>query len=244
MLCVGGLTPLTSLDYPGELAAVVFCQGCPWRCGYCHNPDLLASRGPHPVAWPQVMDFLRRRQGLLDAVVFSGGEPTRQRALGAAMDEVRSLGFRIGLHTAGIYPRRLAALLPRLDWVGLDIKALPADYPALTGAPASGARAWRSLALLLTSGIPLEVRTTLDPRGESTSSNAALNGDFDSRVMTLMYRLAKAGVRRHVLQFARGQGGPFGPPMTGRPDPAETADPQASTYARLGPTLFPHFELR
>lgn len=253
MLRVGGLTPLTSLDYPGELAAVIFCQGCPWRCGYCHNPDLLTARGSHPVAWGQVMNFLCRRQGLLDAVVFSGGEPTRQRALGAAMNEVRSLGFRIGLHTAGIYPQRLAALLPRLDWVGLDIKALPADYPALTGAPASGVRAWRSLRLLLASGIPLEVRTTLDPRGEFTSSSAARDGDFDSRVTTLMYRLAAAGVRRHALQLARGRGGPLGPPIPRRPDPGQSAepqagsysaDPQAGSYARLGPTLFPHFELR
>ena len=244
MLSVGGLTPLTSLDYPGELAAVIFCQGCPWRCGYCHNPDLLPSRGPHPVAWGHVMDFLRRRQGLLDAVVFSGGEPTRQRALGAAIDEVRSLGFRIGLHTAGIYPRRLAALLPWLDWVGLDIKALPADYPALTGAPASGVRAWLSLRLLLASGVPLEVRTTLDPRGEFTTSSAARDGDYDSRVTTLMYRLAAAGVLRYALQFARGRGGPSGPPIMVRPDPAQPAEPHASAYARLGPTLFPHFELR
>ncbi len=244
LLRVGGLTPLTSLDYPGELAAVIFCQGCPWRCGYCHNPDLLPARGPHPVAWGQVMDFLRRRQGLLDAVVFSGGEPTRQRALGAAMAEVRSLGFRIGLHTAGIYPRHLAALLPQLDWVGLDIKALPADYPALTGVPASGVRAWWSLRLLLASGITLEVRTTLDPRGEFTSSSAARDGDFDSRVTTLMYRLAAAGVRRYALQFARGRSGPLGPPLSLRPDPAQSADPQANAYERLGPTLFPHFELR
>ncbi len=249
MLQVGGLTPLTSIDYPGELAAVVFCQGCPWRCGYCHNPDLLAPRGHHPLPWPQVMDFLRRRQGLLDAVVFSGGEPTLQRGLGEAMDEVRSLGFRIGLHTAGIYPRRLTALLPRLDWVGLDIKALPEDYPALTGAPDAGARAWRSLHLLLASGIPLEVRTTLSPPGNFLPKGRGNPGDegdrdFQFQVTTLMYRLAAAGVQRYALQTVRGVSRPRGPPLAVRPDPLPPAAIQARTHEGLGQTLFPHFELR
>jgi pyruvate formate lyase activating enzyme len=249
MLQVGGLTPLTSIDYPGELATVVFCQGCPWRCGYCHNPDLLAPRSQHPLPWPQVMDFLRRRQGLLDAVVFSGGEPTLQWALGEAMDEVRSLGFRIGLHTAGIYPRRLSALLPRLDWVGLDIKALPEDYRALTGAPDAGERAWRSLHLLLASGIPLEVRTTLVPPGETFReghSNPGDDGDghFHFQVTTLMYRLATAGVQHYALQIIRDRSGPLGTPLTRRAIPVPPADFQARTYAHLGQTLFPHFELR
>ncbi|MBI3069525.1 MAG: 4Fe-4S cluster-binding domain-containing protein, partial [Betaproteobacteria bacterium] len=74
-LRVGGLVPLTTTDYPGRLAAVVFCQGCPWRCGYCHNPHLLPARRTAPIAWHAVRDFLERRRGLLDAVVFSGGEP-------------------------------------------------------------------------------------------------------------------------------------------------------------------------
>lgn len=249
MLQVGGLTPLTSIDYPGELAAVVFCQGCPWRCGYCHNPDLLAPRGRHPLPWPQVMDFLRRRQGLLDAVVFSGGEPSLQRALGEAMDEVRSLGFRLGLHTAGIYPRRLTALLPRLDWVGLDIKALPEDYPTLTGAPDAGKRAWRSLHLLLASGIPLEVRTTLAPpdkflpMGHGNLGDEG-DGDFHFRVMTLMYRLATVGVQRYALQTVRGGNGTPEPPLTGRPGPLPPVAIQANAYEGLGQALFPHFELR
>ena len=326
MLRVGGLTPLTSIDYPGELAAVVFCQGCPWRCGYCHNPDLLAPRGRHLLPWPLIMDFLRHRQGLLDAVVFSGGEPTLQRALGEAMDEVRALGFRIGLHTAGIYPRRLTALLPRLDWVGLDIKAMPEDYLALTGAPDSGERAWQSLGLLLANGIPMEVRTTLalpgelapedyggrptaardrgygdhpestgeedsghfhlkchegarhphenerlcrdfhanlhegthhnndnerlscdflanDP-GRSRATGVNTDRDFHFQVTSLMYRLAAAGVQRYALQTVRGWSGPLRPPVPRRPDHVLLEDSHARPYARLGQTLFPHFELR
>ncbi|MBP8264734.1 MAG: anaerobic ribonucleoside-triphosphate reductase activating protein, partial [Pseudomonas sp.] len=100
-LRVGGFVPLTTLDYPGRLACVLFCQGCAWRCRYCHNPGLIVPRGKDEKPWPEVLDFLRRRQGLLEAVVFSGGEPTLQAALPAAIAEVRELGFKIGLHTAG-----------------------------------------------------------------------------------------------------------------------------------------------
>ena len=187
-LRVGGLTRLTTIDYPGELAAVVFCQGCPWRCRYCHNGDLLDAGGEGRIPWPEVLRFLEQRVGLLDAVVFSGGEPTAQGALGAAMREARSLGYKIGLHTSGAYPERLRPLLDLIDWVGLDIKALPQDYPAITGVAGSGERAWTSLDLLLNAGTPLEVRTTLMP-------------DWTPRqVADLGQALSKAGVRHYALQ--------------------------------------------
>lgn len=161
MLRIGGLTPLTSIDYPGELAAVVFCQGCPWRCRYCQNLHLIPARGANPIGWADIERFLETRCGLLDAVVFSGGEPTAQRAIVAACRRVRELGFRVGLHTAGAYPRRLREVLPYCDWVGLDIKALPGDYDELTGAVGAAERAWRSLDLVLASGVAYEVRTTV-----------------------------------------------------------------------------------
>ena len=121
-LRVGGLERLSMCDWPGELAATIFCQGCPWDCPYCHNPHLLPVTGRHEIAWREVVDFLKSRRGLLDGVVFSGGEPTLQSALPQAIAEVRDLGFRIGLHTAGPYPGRLAQVLPLVDWVGFDIK--------------------------------------------------------------------------------------------------------------------------
>ncbi len=189
-LRVGGLTALTTLDYPGELAAVVFCQGCPWRCRYCQNGELLPARHRDLIPWSRVRDLLDRRQGILDAVVFSGGEPTLQRSLPAAMAEVKALGFKVGLHTAGAYPQRLRLALPYLDWVGLDIKALAEDYPAVTGIDRSGERAWESLKLLLGADVGLEVRTTPMPGLDSA--------DYLHR---LTQRLADAGVRDHVLQW-------------------------------------------
>lgn len=162
LLRVGGLQPFTTLDYPGQLAAVVFCQGCPWRCSYCHNPALLPARAATPLAWQELLDWLATRRGLLDAVVFSGGEPSLQRGLSQAIAAVRELGFKVGLHSAGIYPQRLQTLLSQLDWVGLDIKALPQHYPRITRVPGSGERAWRSAELLAASGIPHQLRLTWD----------------------------------------------------------------------------------
>jgi pyruvate formate lyase activating enzyme len=191
-LRIGGLTPLTSVDYPGELAAVVYCRGCPWRCPYCHNADLQDPDGPCEPSWAEVLDFLERRRGLLDAVVFSGGEPTAQQALGAAMAEVRAMGFKVGLHTGGPYPERITQLLPLVDWIGLDIKALPEDYPLVTAVPGSGDKAWQSLHLLLEAGVDLEVRTTPMP-----------GLDAPAYLDQLSQRLAAAGVRSWALQQCR-----------------------------------------
>jgi len=199
------MTPLTTVDYPGELAAVVFCQGCPWRCSYCHNQHLLPASAPGAVDWTQVLAFLQRRRGLLDAVVFSGGEPTAQHALSDAIDEVHAMGFKIGLHTAGCYPERLTRLLPKVDWVGLDIKALPEHYAALTGVVDSGTRAWTSLQRLLEAGVPHEVRVTT-------------YRDLSSSAMRrpLLDRLRQAGVQRPRLQPCREPSAPSFTNETGR----------------------------
>ncbi|WP_445364259.1 anaerobic ribonucleoside-triphosphate reductase activating protein [Microbulbifer sp. ANSA003] len=171
-LRVGGFTSFTAIDFPGELAAVVFCQGCPWRCRYCHNGDLLPARAPSAYDWDQILTFLDSRRGLLDAVVFSGGEPTAQNALEPAIAQVKDLGFKVGLHTAGIYPRRLERLIQSLDWVGLDIKAMPENYPSITGVDGSGAAPWQCAELLAQSKIPLQVRLTRHP---SLTTDAELN---------------------------------------------------------------------
>ncbi len=214
-LRIGGLTPMTTIDYPGELAAVVFCQGCPWRCRYCHNGHLSSSSGGGRIPWSEVRTFLEKRAGLLDALVFSGGEPTLQAALPAAMQKARSMGFKIGLHTAGPYPDRLRRLLPFVDWVGLDIKALPVGYPALTGAPDSGERAWESLASLLDAGVALQVRTTILPGWHD-----------EPDIRPLADRLAALGVRNHVLQPCRTDS-TLDPRlgMTGNPNPPEAERP-------------------
>ena len=191
-LVIAGLVPLSTCDWPDRLTATVFLQGCPWRCGYCHNHAICDPRAPGRVAWSDVRALLAGRGGLLDGVVFSGGEPTRQRALADAMREVRAAGFGVGLHTGGAYPRRLAELLPLVDWVGLDVKAPPARYDAVTGTAHSARPALESLRLVLDSGVEVQVRTTVDP--------TVLD---DADVAALRRLLADLGVRDHVLQEVR-----------------------------------------
>lgn len=189
-ISIGGLVPFTTVDFPGRLAAVLFCQGCPWRCGYCHNKHLLEfSAGS--LSWADVRAFLQSRKNLLEAVVFSGGEPLAQPALAAAMREVRALGFGVGLHTAGFNVRRLEEVLPLVDWVGLDVKGPAARYAQITGADA-GAAVYRSLAALIATGVPYQVRTTVDP---------ALLKEGDLEIMK--GELAAAGVARWTRQPCR-----------------------------------------
>ena len=160
-LRIGGITRLSTCDWPGELVATIFCQGCAWGCPYCHNAALRPALSDTAIAWHDVFEFLRSRRGLLDAVVFSGGEPTQQPAIVAAVQAVRSLSFRVGMHSAGIFPQRFASLLPLLDWVGFDIKAPFDDYARITGSPNSGHAARQSLIALLASNLPYELRTTV-----------------------------------------------------------------------------------
>lgn len=194
-LRVGGFVPFTSTDYPDALAAVVFCQGCPWRCGYCHNPHLIPPRGEDERDFPRILAWLATRKGLLDAVVFSGGEPTAHAGLGTAMDAVRGLGFDIGLHTGGAYPRRLAGVLPKLDWVGIDFKAPVADYATVTGVPGSGLAALACLDLVRDAGVAYEVRTTVHPALTPPDAMERLARELGTR-----------GIERWILQAFRPTG--------------------------------------
>ena len=194
-LKAGGLVPFTATDFPGLLAAVVFVQGCPWRCGYCHNPHLQPRTADSPIDWADILAFLKRRVGLIDGVVFSGGEPTMDPGLGAAIRQARELGYKIGLHTGGTHPRRLAQVLPLVDWVGLDIKAGFEHYDRITQVAGSGAPARASLRAVLDSGVDFECRTTAHPD--------LIGAD---ELLDLGRMLADLGVRHYAVQIFRPQG--------------------------------------
>ena len=194
-LKVGGFVPFTTTDYPGKLAAVVFIQGCPWQCAYCHNPHLQARTEDSPTPWHEVLAILKRRKGLLDAVVFSGGEPTIDPALEDAIKQVRALGFQVGLHTGGAYPRRLAEILPLIDWIGIDVKAPFADYERVTGIAGSGEQALTCTEMVITSGIVHEFRTTVHPDLIS-----------DESLLQLGQTLSAMGVQNYALQIFRREG--------------------------------------
>ena len=223
MLRVAGLTRLSTTDFPGRLAAVVFVQGCAWRCRYCHNPEIQSRLEAPAISWHGVLDFLDHRKGLLDGVVFCGGEPTVDRHLGSAIEDVRQRGFKVGLHTAGIYPDRLRKLLPKIDWVGFDVKAPFDDYTNTTGVPGSGDRAKESLNHLLASGVAHEVRTTRHP-------SLLSSGNLKSMATSLR----RQGVEKFALQEFRPDGC-----VDGRLEacPPPLADEDVSHLRQLFPTF-------
>lgn len=230
---LAGLTPFTTIDFPGKLSAVAFVQGCPWKCVYCQNswmqsrsfdPDLAHS------SWEALESLLKRRHGLLDAVVFSGGEPCLDPALPAAVREVRRMGYLVGLHTGGSYPARLAEVLPELAWVGLDVKAVPGDgahWARVTGVEASNAKWAESLALILEAGVPFECRTTAHPDYFS-----------ETQLLETAAYLKGRGVRDYALQICRKP-----PGLLARFGPVEPSWPLESVLEVLRAS-FARFTLR
>ncbi len=192
-ICVAGITPFTTIDFPGRLAGVFYLQGCPWRCRYCYNSEFW----PFPpegsrIAPEKIQQFLDSRKGHLDGIVFSGGEPTAHPELAEWMKDVKAIGFEIGLHTNGMFPDRLSDVLPLCDWVGMDIKAPFRLYEKVTQIKNSGEPAQKSAQLILASKVQYEFRTTLHP--------ALLS---EEEILEMARELAGLGAQNYVLQMFR-----------------------------------------
>lgn len=166
---IGGIQKFSALDYPDKLSCIVFCRGCPLRCRYCHNEYLQSFSGNCEITDDELYDFLKSRIGLLDAVVFSGGEPLCQPDLKEKMFHVKHLGFLIGLHTSGYKPEMLESVIEHVDWIGFDIKNVFQKYETITKIKNSGEKALESFNIVQASGISFEIRTTYDPRYMSES---------------------------------------------------------------------------
>lgn len=192
-LPIAGVTARDDQALPGRRAAVVYLQGCPLACGYCETANSMGpARRAAPGEWQAIEALLAARPGEIDAVVFSGGEPTLHPDLPAAADACRDLDLAVGLHTAGPYPERLARLLPQLDWVALDTKGRGADFDRIGGRSGTWQRHAHSLSLLLEGDTPFECRTTVHWR------------DFTIEALErLAMTLSDCGVRRYAVQLAR-----------------------------------------
>ena len=186
---VAGIQAMTTIDFPGKIAAILFTRGCPWNCRYCHNSDL--RREGETIPWERIESFLRERVGFLDGVVVSGGEPTLHPGLPALLEWLRGMGYATAIHTNGYYPAMLLHILRKglADYVAMDIKAPPAVYDRITRIPNTCIEVSRSISIILTSGVEHEFRTTWHP--------AVLS---ETELLDTVRTASRIGVKRYYLQ--------------------------------------------
>ena len=132
---IHGLAKMTLLDFPGKVACTVFLGQCDFRCPYCHNYELVDGSAPPVMEKEELLSFLSRRQGLLDGVAVTGGEPCLNRELPGLLMDIREMGFMTKLDTNGNHPAMLKEILDRglADYVAMDIKNSPEKYAATVG---------------------------------------------------------------------------------------------------------------
>jgi pyruvate formate lyase activating enzyme len=161
---IAGFQKLTLVDYPGLVAATVFTQGCNFRCGYCHNPELVLPQFfEEPLITELVFNYLGGRRGKIDGVVITGGEPTLQKGLSDFIVRIKEMGFSVKLDTNGSHPEVLWTLFESnlLDYIAMDIKTSLPQYARATCIACDTVKVQESINLIINSGIPYQFRTTL-----------------------------------------------------------------------------------
>jgi len=189
---IAGLQKNSMIDYPGNLSAVVFTQGCNMNCGYCHNRRLIGTSPCNQLLDKDyVIDFLKKRRGLLDGVVVSGGEPTLQQGLPEFLETVKSMGYKTKLDTNGTDPECLRLLIKNrlLDYVAMDIKAPLCEYWKVCCSKVDTGNLIESINILKMNMVEYEFRTTFTPQ-------------LSDRDLADICRTVR-GARRYVLQQYR-----------------------------------------
>ena len=158
---IGGIQKTSLLDYPEKISAIVFTKGCNFHCGYCHNPELFLSNTGQVLSDSDFLDFLKTRQGKLDAIVITGGEPCLQKDLKEFILKIKNLGFLVKLDTNGSFPEVLEDVLPYIDYVAMDIKAPLEKYSSITCSKINTVKIQKSIELIMNSNIYYEFRTTV-----------------------------------------------------------------------------------
>ncbi len=163
-MLIAGLQKLTLLDYPGKTACTLFTPGCNFRCPFCHNALLVTQKVENFIAEEEFFSFLSKRNGILDGVCITGGEPTLQKDLIPFMKKIKAMGFLLKLDTNGYRPDSLKEILSEnlADYIAMDIKASPEKYSLATGiADLDFSLIADSIELIEKSGILHEFRTTV-----------------------------------------------------------------------------------
>lgn len=174
-MIIGGLQKTTLIDFPGKIACTVFTVGCNFRCPFCHNRNLVTLElfkegGLELIPERDFFDFLKARKNWLEGVCITGGEPTIQKDLPQFCAKIKKLGFKVKLDTNGANPEMIKKLLKKklVDYVAMDVKgSLDNDYGKYRGERGKKGemvkKVKETLRLLVSSGVPFELRTTVVP---------------------------------------------------------------------------------
>ncbi|MBC8459867.1 MAG: anaerobic ribonucleoside-triphosphate reductase activating protein [Deltaproteobacteria bacterium] len=164
-MIIGGFQRFSLIDYPDKICAIVFTQGCNFRCPYCHNPELVEIKryAPAGLKEEEILSFLDRRKGKLDAVTITGGEPLLQSDLELFLSAVKGLGYLVKLDTNGSFPLRLEEIIRSkfIDYIAMDIKTSPDKYNQLINRKIEKTKIIDSIRLIMDSGLDYEFRTTV-----------------------------------------------------------------------------------
>ncbi|MBR2876085.1 MAG: anaerobic ribonucleoside-triphosphate reductase activating protein [Clostridia bacterium] len=163
-MLIKGFQKLTLLDYPGKTACTVFTGGCNYRCPFCHNAGLVTRIDTEIIDESEVFAHLKKRQGILDGVAVSGGEPLLQPDIEDFLAKIKELGYSIKLDTNGSFPDKLKDIIEKglCDYVAMDIKNSKERYPETVGIKTFDIRDMEKSVEILKSGVvPFEFRTTV-----------------------------------------------------------------------------------
>ena len=163
-MVIGGFQKFSVIDYPNKIAAVVFTQGCNFRCSYCHNPELvMPETHKEPILEKDILGFLEKRKGMLEGVTITGGEPLLHKGLPIFIKAIKNLGYSVKLDTNGSFPERLKGIVDErlVDYIAMDIKAPLGKYNFVVRANVSTEDIRRSIEIIMFSGLDYQFRTTV-----------------------------------------------------------------------------------
>jgi pyruvate formate lyase activating enzyme len=211
---IAGWAKNSFIDFPGTVSTVLFFSGCNLRCPYCHNPGIVLHESEETIPLKEILIFLKKRKGMIEGVVFSGGEPTIHETLESIVSKIRSIGYKIKLDTNGLLPEKIQKIKP--DYLALDVKTTPTNYTRLLKSSYENVkeRLKESISIAISMKENAEIRITIAP------------GIIDNKIIEDIWPMLQ-GVRKVYLQ-----------PMQTR---AELLDPEMKKNAPISQEEIKHF---
>lgn len=188
-MLIGGFQKSSLIDFPEKISAIIFTQGCNFRCPYCHNPEIIEQNSATALAVAPILEFLNSRKNKLDGIVITGGEPTIQKELPELITKIKGEGFSIKLDTNGTNPKMISSLIDKklIDYIAMDIKGPIEKYSQIVNKQVNTDNILESINVIKNSGIDHEFRTTV-------IKSQLCQNDFEEIGKTI------AGSKRYYLQ--------------------------------------------